>query len=213
MLSLTQLVSLLLLIFSIYTAYEVGFILAIIWMVLHALTALFLLVSRLYKLGTSLLKRLSRQQVCSYLYYLVTMIIILFTIITFFSLVKLRTSPYFPSPCDIQSKACVMVSPWQKHRSERVEMKLPVTFIDTDVKPVIMDWLSDNSYDLISAATPAEQFQASYYHYSRDLWYGIQHDLYIEVSRCSDVLDGTRVMVQSESRLGFKDYHENIDQV
>lgn len=53
----------------------------------------------------------------------------------------------------------------------------------------------------------------SNFHYAKDLWYGIQHDIYIEVSPCTDVIGGQRVIVQSESRLGFKDYHENIQQV
>ena len=134
---LTQVIALLLLIFSLKTSYQVGWIIALVWIAMHALALLLLIVSRIYKLGVNFFKRMSRQRFCGYVYSFITMVIILFMIISFFSLVKLRKSPYFPSPCNIQSKACVMVSPWQKHRSEDVEMKLPVTFIRTDVISVI----------------------------------------------------------------------------
>ena len=38
-------------------------------------------------------------------------------------------------------------------------------------------------------------------------------DFYLSVSNCSDVQGAQRVMVQSENRLGFKDYHENPKEV
>lgn len=69
-------------------------------------------------------------------------------------------------------------------------MKLPVTFIRTDVISVIQNWLNSEEYQLVAQIVNDSRDMSSHFHFAKDMWYGILHDIYIEVSPCNDVIGG-----------------------
>lgn len=86
-------------------------------------------------------------------------------------------------------------------------MKLPVTFIDNDIARVIKVWFNEQGYTLVKQNETYYSDTPNLYHYQYNYWWGMISDFYLSVSNCSDVQGAQRVMVQSENRLGFKDYH------
>ena len=83
---------------------------------------------------------MSQQKFCIYVYQLISVIIFGIMVLIFFLFVFQSNSAEFPAPCDNKSNACTRVSPWQKHRAEDVEMKLPVTFINKNITKIIQEW-------------------------------------------------------------------------
>ena len=99
--------------------------------------------------GCEWLTRTCKGKLCVYIYRLISIIVFAVTLLVFFLFVFSNNSADFPGPCDNKSNACTRVSPWEKHRAEAIEMKLPVTFIDNDIARVIKVWFNEQGYTLV----------------------------------------------------------------
>ena len=140
-----------------------------------------------------------------------------------FSLMRPHGVKEFGDHCPPNSNGCIRVNKFNQYRANNIEMRLPVTFKQTNLDGLIRDWVEtnfpgtkpeveDNKQEIEAAAKnntfiPAE----TYYYFSHTTWYGLVIDTLITVHDCVQVFKAQTVTMQSQTRVGFKDYGRNYE--
>ena len=138
-----------------------------------------------------------------------------------FSLLRTHGVDKFQEQCPANSNGCIRVNKVNQYRANNIEMRLPVTFKQTNLDALIWDWVSNN-YDnrtLVTADNTAEMLKDNstfipkekYYYFYHTTWYGLVIDTKITVHDCVQVFKAQTVTMQSQTRVGFKDYGTNYD--
>jgi hypothetical protein len=138
-----------------------------------------------------------------------------------------RPSGYnkFLDHCPANSNGCIRVNKFNQYRANNIEMRLPVTFKQVNLTQLIEEWSVDQfgSKDIIEVHDNSELREAAkqanqpipafetYYYLFHTTWYGLVIDTLITVHECTQVFKAQTVTLQSQVRVGFKDYGRNYE--
>ena len=149
---------------------------------------------------------------------------VLLFILQFFSLIRYKSQEQaFLDHCPPNSNGCIRVNKFNQYRANNIEMRFPVTFKEQNLDVMIQSWIKSRTKETIvvefknntearnnAAANgqPIPPFE-TYYYFWHSTWYGLIIDTQITVHECSQVFKAQTVTMQSQTRVGFKDYGYN----
>jgi hypothetical protein len=113
--------------------------------------------------------------------------------------------------CPANSNGCIRVNKFNQYRANNIEMRLPVTFKQVDLDNKIKEWArSIIGNEIVEVDSTSSASETKYYFY-HTTWYGLVIDTLITVHSCSQVFMAQTVTMQSQTRVGFKDYGRNYE--
>lgn len=129
----------------------------------------------------------------------------------FFSLIRApKTLDFFQDHCPPNSNGCIRVNKFNQYRANNIEMRLPVTFKQTDLGVLIREWADQQFYkdipinittnnETVIEHAKRNEFLANetYYYLSHTTWYGLVIDTIITVHDCVQVFKAQTVTMQS----------------
>ncbi|CDW76120.1 UNKNOWN [Stylonychia lemnae] len=141
-------------------------------------------------------------------------IIILMFVLQFFSAI-VSTESLNNDHCPPNSNGCIRVNKSNQYRANNIEMRFPVTFKQTDVETMITSWIKENTDQVVEGVvvpdTQNTYNKTTNYRFSQATWYGMIIDTLITVKECTQVFKAKTVTMQSQTRLGYKDYGVNYN--
>eukprot|EP00347_Sterkiella_histriomuscorum_P010708 403375230 len=142
-------------------------------------------------------------------------IIILMFVLQFFTAV-VSTDSLYNNHCPPNSNGCIRVNKNNQYRANNIEMRYPVTFKQSDVDGLIQSWIKASTGQEIESVQVQQTLpniisynQTYQFKFSQSTWYGMVIDTLITVKECTQVFKAQTVTMQSQTRLGYKDYGVN----
>ena len=138
-------------------------------------------------------------------------LIILVLIQQFFTAV-VSTQSLFLDHCPPNSNGCIRVNRSNQYRANNIEMRYPVTFKQSDVVALVHDWILERYAQDVTPqmnGVPGAYNNQYEFVFHQSTWYGMVIDTVIRVQECAQVFKAKTVTMQSQTRLGYKDYGEN----
>ena len=155
-------------------------------------------------------------------------LMVLIFILQFLSLIRYLGLQTFRDHCPPNSNGCIRVNKFNQYRANNIEMQYPVTFKEQTLDVLVYDWVNDFTNNRVarinlevSNNTQAQEearknnqtvpsFERYFYFYHAT-WYGLIIDTLVTVHECSQVFKAQTVTMQSQTRVGFKDYGYNYE--
>lgn len=118
----------------------------------------------------------------------------------------------FPDECQTYGSSCARLAYSNQYRTNRIQNQFPLTFRNvTDVDVMIDEYLQERYEGWIVKYEVDSEVEYPYLIYSISNAIGIMNDVAIKIDSCKDVWSTTSISIQSQLRLGLKDYGSNYE--
>ena len=149
--------------------------------------------------------------------YILGPIVILYFTVCVFSMINRPNSwsHEFPSNCSTMvDSGCMRIAEDNRYRANQIEMRYAVTFRNSDLVQYLDEWIGTLSNIQVHARPNSTNHHSSsdyfFSSYTPRSLFGIINDVAIKVQPCTEVWKAFRVEVQSQTRVGLKDYGTNL---
>jgi len=150
-----------------------------------------------------------------YFDYACMFLVLIMFLILLFSIINI---PYhwkegFPTECKTYDNSCARLAYDNQYRTNKIQNKYALTFRNVTGLDKIVDKYMENTYggwyQKLDFNMPDSNY--TYLVYSVSNFIGIINDVAIKIDSCRDVWSTTSISIQSQLRLGLKDYGSNYN--